>query len=43
MNIRNEMLKIATLLVLVGGLGLGLFGLILVLFFFSNLKALNVL
>lgn len=43
MNIRNEMLKIATLLVLVRGLGLGLFGLILVLFFFSNLKALNVL
>lgn len=35
MNIRNEMLKIATLLVLVGGLGLGLFGLILVLFLFQ--------
>lgn len=38
MNIRNEMLKIATLLILVGGLGLGLFGLILVLFFFFFFK-----
>lgn len=35
MDIRNEMLKIATLLVLVGGLGLGLFGFILVLLFFQ--------
>lgn len=44
-SIKNvKMLKIATLLVLIRGLGLGFFDLIFVFFFlFPNLKALNVL
>lgn len=40
-NIRNEMLKIATLRVLVGELGLGSFGLILVRFLFFKFKSLK--